>query len=228
MRLQLDDNQRGAVHYLLGGVLLVAAVRALAWAVDALGPAYGREGAVLRPFQQGYLGYRNELAVVGTTAGLSERMVLATVVAVGVAVAVAALCSLLLRNRRATGVWITRSALTATFAWAMYAALMLPLQESRIEDGVLVITQRRHLVGDVPLPFTTEETRYARRDVGRIHVREAAPMRGCDGKVLLDLFPAGREQGIPLATEAGVCPDERLTRMRNGSEAAALLERELR
>lgn len=228
MRLQLDDNQRGAVHYLLGGVLLVAAVRGLAWAVEALGPAYGPEGLTLRPFQQGYLGYRNELAVVGTTAGLSERMVLASVASVVVAVVVAAGCALLLRNRRTAGMWITRGALAATLAWALYAALLLPLRESRIEDGVLVITQRRHLVGDVPLPFTAHETRYARPGVARIHVREAVPVRGCDGRVLLELFPAGQEQGIPLAAEAGVCPDERLARLRNGSEAAALLERELR
>ncbi|MBP8823465.1 MAG: hypothetical protein KBH07_07465 [Flavobacteriales bacterium] len=228
MRLQLDDNQRGAVHYLLGGVLLVGLLRGAAWLVETLGPDLSAAGRVLRPYQQGYWGMRDELAVAGTTAALSERMLLAVVCAFGAAVLMALLCAALLRGKTALGTWATRATLVLILAWCQYAALLLPVAEARLEQGQLVLIRRKALFGEVPVPFTAHQTRYSRAEVDRIQVREVPPETGCDGRVVLDVFPTGAGAGYTLATEGGICADQRLERLRNGSEASALLERELR
>lgn len=228
MQLELDDNQRGAFHYLFGGVVIVGALRVLAWAVELFGPDRTPEGEVLRPFQQGYWGLRDELAVVGTSAGLSERMVLAVVCAVCATVVVAILCALLLRKRPDVGAWVARSVLLATLGWSVFAALLVPVRETRVANGGLVMVQRQALAGAIPLPFTAKYTSYTRHEVAGILVREVAPQQGCDGRVLLELFIQADGQAEPIAVEANICAAERLDRMRNGSEAAALLERELR
>lgn len=228
MRIQLDDNQRGAVHYLLGGVLVVCAVRGLAWALEVFGPAPTPTGAVLRPFQHGYWGMRNELAVVSSTAGLSERMVLAVVCAVGASVAMALAAAAFLRKWPCAGIWLARTTLVLVLAWALYAALMLPMKESRIVDGMLVVTTRRSIVGDIPAPFSARQQRCSRSRIARIQVKEVPPVQGCDGRILLEKVVHEGKPPEAMAAEIGVCPEQRLARLRNGSEAAALLERELR
>jgi hypothetical protein len=42
------------------------------------------------------------------------------------------------------------------------------------------------------------------------------------------LLAAGQERGDPIAIDEGICAPERLERLHRGSEAAALLQREMR
>lgn len=103
MRLRLDDNERGAFHYLFGGVAVVIALKGIAFITDRLGPALTEDQAALRHFQGGYPLLRGELAIVSTPSGLTERLILAVVLAVGVAFTLALVFVLLGRKRRRAG-----------------------------------------------------------------------------------------------------------------------------
>jgi hypothetical protein len=232
MRLQLDDNERGAFNYLIGGVLLVLFLRGLAWAMDAFGPGLTPDGQVLRPFQHGYAGMRNQLVVTGGFSGLTERMVLAVVVSVGATFLVAFAINLgaraLRRSAGLPGRWATRLTLVATLSWTLYAALYLPVTEAVVHNGSLEIYVRHRLVGEIPWPGTKQATRSVHADDAQVLVRERPPTKGCDGAVEIILLTAGQERGDPIAIDEGICAPERLERLHRGSEAAALLQREMR
>lgn len=232
MRLKLDDNERGAFNYLIGGTFIVLVLRALAWALDAFGPALTEDGALLRPFQCGYMGMRNKLATADAVMGLSGRVVLAVVLAVGAAAAVAFLLTAMgrLSGKRTTraGALVTRAVLLASLAWGLFGAFFLPLKETRIVDGTMVVRQRAKLVGDLPLPFSLKVSRWSRADIAQITAVETAPVHGCDGSVVL--WVNGTDQALKerIGGLAGICPENRMEPLRRASEASALLERELR
>jgi hypothetical protein len=230
MPLKLDDNGRGAFNYLIGGAVIVLVVRGAAWLFDAFGPALSPDGLSVHLFQHGYIGLRGELAVSDTSSGLSERMMLAVVLAVGVAFLLAFIFATIARARhRRSGrlaPWITRSALLITLVWSLYAAMALPLKETRIRRGTLQVLHRRPVVGDIPWPFTTTERSLHRDSVDRVETVEHAPAKGCDGMMELDLVTLnGRER---ISSLNGICKEERMDALRAGSEASALLDRELR
>jgi hypothetical protein len=229
MRLKLDDNERGAFNYLIGGALVVLVLRSMAFLTDALGPALSPDERMLRAFQQGYPALRGELAVVGTSAGLSERVVLAVVLAVAVAFLIAFLFATVIRSNSRSArwikVWTTRFSLLVVLCWSLWGAFFLPVKETRVIDGGLLITRRKAIVGDIPWPFSVHEHRWARPEVLRVEVVDHGPVKGCDGDIGLDLITAeGRER---IAHVEGVCRDGQLDRLRAGSEAAALIDREL-
>jgi len=230
MRLKLDDNERGAFNYLIGGAVVVLLVRGAAWLFDAFGPKLSPDGMALRLFQHGYVGLRGELAVSDASSGLSERMVLAVVLAVGVAFILAFIFATIARARHQRagrlGLWITRSALLITLAWSLYAAMELPLKETRIRNGSMQVLDRKRIVSDIPWPFTTSERLLQRDSVQRVEVIEHAPVKGCDGTVELDIVSSmGRER---ISRINGICPEGRMEALRAGSDASALLDRELR
>lgn len=232
MRIKLDDNERGAFNYLAGGLITVLALRGLAWVADALGPALTPDGAVLRPFQHGYWGMRNQLVVTSASSGLTERLVLAVVLAVGAAFATALIVTAAARARGRRGgrwgAWCTRIVLLTTLAWTLVAAFHIPATEARIDNGILEVRQWRRLAGDIPLPFTREKRRWARDAVGMIKAEERAQADGRSWIVVLELEATGGAANVPLARSAGIMAGERLDALRDGSAAAALLERELR
>lgn len=230
MRLKLDDNERGAFNYLIGGAVVVLMVRGAAWLFDAFGPKLSPDGLAMRLFQHGYVGQRGELIVSDTSSGLSERMVLAVVLAVGVAFLLAFIFATIARARQGhagrLGLWITRLALLITLAWSLYAAMDLPLKEARITDGSLQFLERRSIIGDIPWPFTTTERLLPRDSVERVEIVEHAPIKGCDGMVELDVVTSTGSERISCLN--GICEEERMDRLRAGSAASALLDRELR
>lgn len=232
MRINLDDNERGAFNYLIGGLFVVLVLRLVAWLADVFGPQPTPDGLVLQPFQHGYLGMRDELVVTGASMDLSERVVLAVVLAVGASFLVALLFTLVARARGRhagrPGRWASRSALLITLAWSLYAAFCLPVKTSRITDGHLVVSERRALLGDIPLPFTLKEQHYTRQDIEQVRAEEHPPIKGCDGSVVLELVIAVQAQVEQIAAVGDVCPEERMDHLHTGSEASALLERELR
>ncbi|MEO8733841.1 MAG: hypothetical protein ABI373_05885 [Flavobacteriales bacterium] len=229
MRLKLDDNERGAFNYLIGGAVIVLLIRGAAWLFEVLGPKLSPDGLAIRLFQHGYVGLNGELAVSDTSSGLSERMVLAVVLAVGVAFLLAFVFATIARarHRRAgrLGMWITRLALLTTLVWSLYAALDLPLKETRIRNSTMQVLDRRPIVGDIPWPFATKERSLHRDSIQRIETVEHAPVHGCDGVVEVDVVFAGGRERISRLT--GICPEERMDRLRAGSDASALLDREL-
>ncbi len=232
MRLSLDDNERGALNYLFGGVIIVLLLRGAGWALGAVGPATTPDGLVLTPFQHGYWGMHNRLAVADAASTWSERLVLAVVWSVGTSFLISILLRALpgahgphlVKARR----WATRGLLLASLCWTLYAACLLPLKEARVVNGKMVTWERTRLIGDLPLPFGTKETHYSRADVALLTVQEHAPIQGCNGSVVLLMLQAGNGQALPFAELGGICPEGRMENLRAGSEAAALLERELR
>ena len=211
---------------------MVLVLRGSAWLVEMFGPSRTPDGLALQPFQHGYLGMRNELVVTGASTGLSERVVLAVVLAVGASFLVALFFALMARASRRpagrTGLWITRLALAVTLVWSLYAAFYLPVKEARISEGSLVVNERCSLAGDLPLPLNKREKHYTRQQVEQIRAEEHPAVNGCDGSVVLKLVPTGQEQVEQIAAMEEVCPGERLDGLHTGSEASALLERELR
>jgi hypothetical protein len=232
MPIRLDDNERGAFNYLVGGLLVVVALRAVAWVLDAVGPGYTADGAALQPFQHGYWGMRNQLAVAGGTAELNERLIMAVVAGVGAAFVTAFLFLVITRARGRSGgrtaILTTRTVLVVAMGWCLYAALCLPPREVRLDEGRLVETVRPSIAGILPLPFGWKSRTWARPDVDRITAREQRTEGENTGSVVLELFKAGGKTPEVIAMHRGIKEAGRMEALRGASEASALLERELR
>lgn len=229
MRLKLDDNERGAFHYLALGVAVVAGVRLLAWAFSFIGPALSPDMETLSAFQQEYPLLRGRFAVVGTGTGLTERMMQAVVLAVGLAVVSAIIQAIpAWKHRRLpgrAGTLFTRGLLIVALAWGTWSALFLPLRRSEVVQGRLLVTERPRAFGEIPWPVAAETQELAASDVSRLESVRTAANVGCDG--LETLVAVTRKDTLELARRAGICPERELQGMREASAAAALLEREL-
>lgn len=236
MKWTLDDNERGAFHYLLGGVAAVLLLKLAALGIDAAtrAAAGGGDAAVLLPFRQGYF-LGPDLAVVGTPAGRMERIASAVVVAVAASLLLGALAALIVRAlRRPTSPWtpgragiaVARTALVLTLGWSLYAVLFLPLRTTIVRTGGLVLRERTALIGDVPVPFTLHEAPLPSDRIARIEAVRRPCTRGCNGGLQLVLVRTDGSRDV-LAARAGICPAVELDRLREAGEAAALLEREM-
>jgi hypothetical protein len=230
MRLRLDDNERGAFHYLFGGVVVVILLKGIAFLADRLGPSLSADQAALRPFQQGYPLLRGELAVVVTPTGLTERLILAVVLAVGATFMLAVLLALLStawhrsggRGRRIA----VRLVLMLTLVWSVYAAFLLPIKETRVEKGELLIRERRSFIGDIPWPLSLHERRLSSGEVLWVEGGSDPPVAREKGKAWIDVVTtAGTERA---AWVRGLDAKDELELLRAASDGAAVLERELR
>lgn len=230
MRLNLDDNERGAFHYLIGGVVVVILLKGIAFITDRLGPALAPDQLALRPFQQGYPLLRGELATVGTSTGLTERLVMAVVLSVGITFLWAFLLAATTRSfgRRTgrAGMFITRAVLLVTLGWSIWAAFLLPVKETRIAAGKLILSERHSAIGDIPWPFTLHQVAIPGHDVLRIEAGNQHPEKGCDGMAWIDAVTKQGQQRV--GTVAGVCASDEMNLLHTASDAAAALERELR
>lgn len=230
MRLNLDDNERGAFHYLLGGVVVVVLLKTVAFITDRLGPSLSPEQLALHPFQQGYPMLRGELITVGTSTGLTERLVMAVVFSVGITFLFAFVLTAILRWRSEwlgrTGMLITRAVLLVTLAWSVWSAFLLPIQEAEVASGQLILKERRAAIGDIPWPFTLHEVRIPGHDVVRLEAGSTSPHQECDGADWIDAVTAeGRHR---IGSVNGVCASEEMNELQRASDGAAILERELR
>lgn len=233
MRLRLDDNERGAFHYLFGGVIVVVLLKGIAFITDQLGPTLNPDLAALRYFQQGYPLLRGEIAVVATPTGLTERLVLAVVLAVGVAFALALVFVIIATARRRpsvragrAGLLATRIGLLITLGWSVYAAFLLPVQEIRAVKGELILRERTSMIGDIPWPFTLSERVLPGSEVLWIEGGSEPSLQGKKGMVWVDvvtttgILRAGWMRGFDGKSEMKL--------LEASSDAAAALERELR
>lgn len=230
MRLNLDDNQGGAFNYLIGGLVVVSLLKGVAFITDRLGPALTPDQMALRPFQQGYPLLRGELAMVGTTTGLTERLVLAVILSVGITFLWAFLLAATTRSMRKPAgradMFITRAVLLITLGWSIWAAFLLPVKEARITVGGLVLSERHAAIGDIPWPFTLHQVVVPGPDVLRIEAGSQHPVNGCDGMAWVDAATTTGPQRI--GTVAGVCAASEMTLLHTASDAAAIMERALR
>lgn len=233
MRLRLDDNERGAFHYLFGGVIVVVLLKGVAFITDRLGPTLTPDQAALRYFQQGYPLLRGEIAMVATPTGLTERLVLAVVLAVGVAFALALVFVIIAtaRRRRAiraarVGLLTTRATLLATLAWSVYAAFLLPIKETRAEKGELIFRERTSMIGDIPWPFTLHEHLLPGSEVLWIEGGSEPPVHGQQGMAWVDVVTTSGI--IRTGWVRGFDGKSEMKLLEASSDAAASLERELR
>lgn len=230
MRLKLDDNERGAFHYLFGGLFVVLVLKGVAFLADELGPALSPDQAALRPFQQGYPMLRGELATVATGTGLTERLVLSVVFAVGFTFCLAMLLAMFDMFRRKprgrAGVLLTRGVLLVTLSWSVYAAFLLPVREASVENGSLVLRERKVLVGDIPWPGSLQENKLPGHNILRLETGSDHPTAKHPGNTWIDAVTVTRRQRIALVM--GVDAEHELEALRDASTAAAYLERELR
>lgn len=229
MALHLDDNERGAFHYLIGGVVLVLALRGLAWGLDAFhAPALpAGDDAVLEPFRQGYLTGEG-VSVAATGAGRMERLALALVVGVAGALVLggaAAIVAHFLKGRPGRVAVITmRCAMVLLLGWSVHAALFAPVRQAAVEEGGLLLRERTPLIGDLTVPFTLREEHIPHTAIARLEAARVPCERGCDGTVRIGLFLHDGRSFV-LAEQRGICPADELASLRGASEAAALLER---
>ncbi len=230
MRLNLDDNERGAFHYLTGGVVVVILLKSVAFITDRLGPALSPDQLALRPFQQGYPQLRGELVAVSTTTGLTERLILAVVVSVGITFlwtfVLAAITRALGKRTGSAGMFATRAVLVVTLGWSIWAAFLLPIKEARIAEGKLILSERHSAVGDIPWPFTLHKAVFPGRDVLRLEAGSEPPEQGCNGTAWIDAVT--KEGHRRLGAVAGICAADEMELLRAASDAAAIMERELR
>lgn len=229
MRLRLDDNERGAFHYLALGVATVAVVRGAAWALSFLGPTLSPDMALLAELQQGYPALRGHFAVVATDAGLTERLMQAVVLAVGLALVSAVAQAIpAWRQRRLpgrTGTLITRMLLLGAMAWGTYAALFLPLRRSDVVDGRLRIMERPRAFGEIPWPVPATERFLGGADQVRLEPAMTRAHGSRQGEEALLAITA--KDTLELARRTGIQAEAELKGLRDASAAAAILEREL-
>ena len=233
MRLRLDDNERGAFHYLFGGVIVVILLKGIAFITDQLGPTLTPDQAALRYFQQGYPLLRGELAMVATPTGLTERLVLAVVLAVGVAFALALVFVIIATARRRgaapaqrAGLLVTRTALVITLAWSVYAAFLLPIKETRASKGELILQERTSMIGDIPWPFTLRERVLPGSEVLWIEGDSEPPLEGQKGTAWVEVVTTSG--AIRSGWVRGFDGKSEMKLLEASSDAAAALERELR
>lgn len=228
---RLDDNERGAFHYLFGGVAVVLLLKIAGWLFTLLGPRPSEEELAFLPFQQGYLSLHGEQALAATAAGLQERIVLAVVASVFLGFMLAFIFAAVARAKgrpaSRTGTLITRAAMTVMLVWSLYAVCFLPLRETHARPGELVIIERTALVGDIPVPFFSHEWRSQRMSIDRMEAGSEPPAQGQDGACWIDIiFTNGvllRIGEVRYRTA-----EEELPLLRAASTASALMERELR
>ncbi len=228
MRIQLDDNQRNAFQYLLGGVVVVLVIRGLAWAVKLLAPRLDEEHVAVEAFQHDYPMLHGEWATVATGAGLLERLVLAVVVAVAITFVLGVV--LVIANKARSpligrgGMLAMRLTLFAALAWNIYGVVMLPIKETRpVHDGLL-IKDRRAFVGDIPLPFTATERKITGAELLRIEAGSNHPGGKKKVSFWLDVVtPAGTER---IGRLNAVDHTRELRTLHLASDAAAAMERE--
>lgn len=229
MRLKLNDNERGAFHYLALGVAVTVAIRILAWVFSFIGPALTGDQRLLAGFQQGYPFLRGEMAVVGTTAGLTERMMQAVVLAVGVALVSAFVQAIpAWRERRPptpTGTLITRVLLVSVLAWGVFTALFLPLRLTEVLPGQLVLTIRPAAFGDIPWPVPGDKVTLSSSQVRQVEAMRQAATGTCNGEERL--LAVTSKDTLELSVRAGICTEKELQELRDASAIAAMLEREL-
>lgn len=229
--MHLDDNQRNAFQYLLGGVVVVVALKVAGFLLGLLGPALPAGQAALHPFQQGYPLLRGRVAVVGTAASLHERLILAVVLAVGAAFLHGLLLVILNKVRQPyisrRNMLAMRITLMVVLGWALYAAVFLPLKETRAVQGAVIITERRPLAGDIPWPWGTVQRRIPGQAIGQVQGGSAHPSRGNNGQAWITLT---QEDGTAerIGQVRGLRPEDELRMLAAASEAAAALEREAR
>ena len=230
MRLNLDDNERNAFHYLIGGVVVVILLKGVAFITDRLGPTLTPDQLALRPFQQGYPLLRGELVMVSTSTGLTERLILAIVLSVGItflwAFLLAATTRALGKRTGRTGMFATRAVLLVTLGWSIWAAFLLPIKETRITAGKLILNERQAAVGDIPWPFTLHQVTYTGHDVLRMEAGSRHPELHCDGMAWVDAVTTEGQERV--GTVAGVCAADEMKMLHTASDAAAIMERELR
>lgn len=231
MRWTLDDNERSAFHYLIGGVVAVLVLKGLALGFDAFGTSAlpKDEAAVLAPFRQGYLLGR-DITVAGTATGRTERIVLAIVTSIVLSLLLGGIAALVARAFHGrpglAAVRAARIALVVTLGWSLYAALFVPVQQATVTDRGLLLARHRTVIGDLPLPFSLHMDTVPYTDIQRLEAVRTPCQDGCDGRLRLELTRTDGRQDV-LAGENGICPPRELERLRAASEAAALLEREL-
>ncbi len=221
MAWRLNDGEREALNYLVGGVVVVVAVKLLFRVLDAQDLAEG-DARLLTPFRQGYF-LGEGLMLVDTSSSRLERLALACVLPAMAALLVVGGAYLAGLPRRIP-LRAARVLLVALLAWCAYAALFRPLRAVRVADHHLVVTERRALLGDIPLPFTGHEERIPAMLVDRIEV--AADSGACSGLLRLQaVLTDGSTEG--LGRVAGPCPVD-MEGLRKASEAAMVVETALR
>ncbi|MCL4283057.1 MAG: hypothetical protein KJZ58_12435 [Flavobacteriales bacterium] len=227
---RLEDHERGAFHYLAGGLAAVLLLQAAAYLSSLRGTALDADHALLVPFQQGYSLLRGQWACVATASTLVQRLVTALVAGVGSAFLLALALLLWSSWRKRPGsrpqVMAIRCTLAIVFLWSAYAAYFVPLRETRVERGAVVIRERKALMGDIPVPFTTVERRLPAAEVLRIEGGHVPAGPGRQGEAWLDLATAGGK--VRIGRMPGIPADQELVSLWRASSASAVLERELR
>ena len=155
MKWELDDNARSGFHYLVLGLLIIGLPALLFWGFDTWHAAGVNNGDLpLGVFHNGYLLFDgNTTAVADTSRG--ERLGYACMVSVVVSV-IGALVVLPFSSASAghAGRWT----FVVTFVWCSISALFLPRTCAKVTYGKLEVHQRKSLIGDITVPFTTRTT----------------------------------------------------------------------
>lgn len=229
MRWRLDDNERGAFNYLFGGVVLVVVVRLLVHAIGLFGAAPSVEEEGLAAFQHGYFLSGSGLQVVATAAGRMERVTFAVLIAVALAMvlaAVAAGAALAMGQRpRKAALFTGRAVLLVAMAWGVWSALFVPVERLEATAHGLVVRHYR-AVRDIPVPFTATCDTLRLDHVERIEAVLAPPDHGCNGRLVLQRVDANGAVTV-LSTRTGLCTQDQVEALRQGSGIAAALERSM-
>lgn len=228
MRWRLDDNERGAFNYLLGGLALVLVAKGVSVGLDLWSAPTSAELEVLVPFRQGYL-LHDPFLVVSTGTGRAGRIAAALVWSVVAALAagtVTAGITLLTGKLRKTIVLVVgRTALVLALGWGLYTALFVPVCTVRTTEAGIRVREHVRAVGDIPLPFGTREHTVPFDSVQSVTVERVSSRTGCESTLEIQAhLTDGRSR--TLARQQGPCPLT-LERLRTASDAAALLERAL-
>ena len=153
MKWELDDNARGAFHYLLLGAVVMSALVGLNAALDLFHARIGPGGA----FDHGYLIPDDGTRLISSDHTRGERLIgglfVSVLAAIGAAAFVMVSCRLVRLGPRRPTLFVARAVFVVAVVYTSYAALFLPVHEFiGHRDRNLILWERNALFGLVPCP----------------------------------------------------------------------------
>lgn len=159
MKWELDDNSRGALHYLALGALVMALLFLGDKALTMMSES--STDPALLPFQHGYL-LGPGAFVVDATSTRAERVAFGILLAFGLTMFVWVLLALISKLLGGPSEKLTlraaRAVFLIAFTWGAYAAVRIPVRYAEIGKGRAVLLRHRAIFDRVPIPFTAGES----------------------------------------------------------------------
>ena len=216
MKLELPDNAKEALQFLVLGALAIVALRLLyAGALHALAPdASDGIGTMVAPYRSGYLLHDQHTIVLGGK-GLFVRIAVGALFTVASGAVLALLGAIIAKalggNSQRTAVRSARAGLAVAALYVVVSAFALPPRSIVISKHALILHDRASLMDVLGAPWPCAVDTIALEIVTGIEVREIARSFGACGSDahVTVTTTMGRVIDVPPPAGAASCEEAR-------------------